>query len=267
MATVLKAGNTTTGGTFTPDSTGILEIKTGTGTGTTAMTLDASQNVVIAGTLTASGGFVGGGGNYVLTAATATGPGTWTKPAGLKAIKVTVVGGGGSGGPAPGAAAGGSGGGGGGATIRYIIAPAISGPVAYTVGTGGTTPAAGGTSSFGPWNPASPAPTVTISATGGGAGAGASVGGSGGTGSGGSLNITGGGGGAGYQNPAWPGIGGTGGSSIFGGGGRGTYTSTPTAGQVGGAYGGGGGGGQAYSSGTAVGGNGAQGVIIVEEFY
>jgi hypothetical protein len=61
MATVLKAGNATSGGVFTPDSTGILEIKTGTGVGTTAMTIDASQNVNIAGSITASGGILGTG--------------------------------------------------------------------------------------------------------------------------------------------------------------------------------------------------------------
>ena len=59
MATVLKAGNVTTGGTFTPDGTGILEIKTGTGVGTTAITADASQNVTIAGGLTVTGNVVG----------------------------------------------------------------------------------------------------------------------------------------------------------------------------------------------------------------
>jgi hypothetical protein len=59
MPTILKAGNLTTGGTFTPDSTGILEIRTGTGTGTTGMTIDASQNVTVAGTFTATGGSIG----------------------------------------------------------------------------------------------------------------------------------------------------------------------------------------------------------------
>ena len=56
MATVLKAGNSTTGGSLTPDSTGILEVKTGTGTGTTAVTIDASQNVTFAGTAAVSTG-------------------------------------------------------------------------------------------------------------------------------------------------------------------------------------------------------------------
>jgi hypothetical protein len=48
MATVLKAGNATTGGSFTPDNTGTLQIKTGTGAGTTAITIDANQNVTFA---------------------------------------------------------------------------------------------------------------------------------------------------------------------------------------------------------------------------
>ena len=47
MATILKAGNVASGAQITSDTTGILEIKTGTGAGTTAMVLDASQNVGI----------------------------------------------------------------------------------------------------------------------------------------------------------------------------------------------------------------------------
>lgn len=57
MATVLKAGNVTTGGSFTPDNTGILEIKTGTGAGTTAVTVSTGQVVTLANALPiASGG-------------------------------------------------------------------------------------------------------------------------------------------------------------------------------------------------------------------
>jgi hypothetical protein len=47
MATILKAGNVASGAQITSDSTGILEIKTGTGSGTTALTVDTSQNVGI----------------------------------------------------------------------------------------------------------------------------------------------------------------------------------------------------------------------------
>jgi len=49
MATVLKAGNATTGGAFTPDGTGSMEIKTGTGVGTTALTLSSTQIATFAG--------------------------------------------------------------------------------------------------------------------------------------------------------------------------------------------------------------------------
>ena len=45
MSTTIVAGNATNGAAITSDNTGILELKTGTGSGTTAVTLDASQNV------------------------------------------------------------------------------------------------------------------------------------------------------------------------------------------------------------------------------
>lgn len=54
MATTITAGNATNGLALTPDNTGILQLKTGTGSGTTALTLDASQNATVAGTLTAT---------------------------------------------------------------------------------------------------------------------------------------------------------------------------------------------------------------------
>jgi hypothetical protein len=74
MATVLKVGNVASGGSFTPDSTGILQIKTGSGAGTTAMTIDTSQNATFAGTIADSLGSVRSTpinsqtGAYVLTA-------------------------------------------------------------------------------------------------------------------------------------------------------------------------------------------------------
>jgi hypothetical protein len=114
-------------------------------------------------------------------------PGTWTKPATVVAIKVTVVGGGGS-------AAAAGGGGGGGTAIRYLQAPSIPGPVAVTAGPG--------TNSFGAF----------ASAT---TGSGAPVGGGGGVGSSGDVNIVGG---TGY--PSSPNLG-AGGPSTMGGGGRG----------------------------------------------
>ena len=121
-----------------------------------------------------------------------TSSGTFTVPAGVTQVKVTVAGGGGSGGnarststPTPrgtnvGSAYGG-GGGGGGVTIKYVTGLTPGGTVSVTVG------GSSGTSSFGAF----------CSATGGGtaaAGVGNSstAGGAGGTGSGGDINITGG---------------------------------------------------------------------------
>lgn len=113
-----------------------------------------------------------------------TSPAVWTKPSGLKAVSVTIVGGGGGGAGAKGApgpseiqgGGGGAGGfcGGGGDLSGYILAPLIPGPLNITVGAAGTAGSAtipsptggtsaggtGGTSSFGP----------LISCTGGAAG-------------------------------------------------------------------------------------------------
>lgn len=201
------------------------------------------------------------GGNYIRR--TYTSPATWTKPAGLKAVQVTVVGGGGNGGPAFAGisqASVGGGGGSGGASIRYIPAPSIPGPVAVTRG------AAGGTSSFGAFASATGGGngtnrTITTSGTipptlqgqPGGAGSGAS----------GDINLSGsrGGFGGGFSNPFAPltdsGEGGAsfisgnariGAAGQFGGGGAGAVRPGP-------------------SPATATGGAGGLGVVIVEEFY
>ena len=54
MANSITAGNSSNGGTaIVTDTSGTLEIKTGTGSGTTAISIDASQNVTISGTLNA----------------------------------------------------------------------------------------------------------------------------------------------------------------------------------------------------------------------
>ena len=59
MASTITAGNATNGLALSCDNTGILELKTGTGSGTTAITADASQNVTFAGTITATNGITG----------------------------------------------------------------------------------------------------------------------------------------------------------------------------------------------------------------
>jgi len=217
----------------------------------------SGQALVTNGSGTLSFGSAGGG-NYVLQAFTS--PATWTKPAGIKAVKVTVVGGGGDGGTAAAATPQfverkGAGGGGGGTSIEYIPAPSIPGPVSVTTG------AAGGTSSFGPF----------CSATGGSvggalSGTGVASGGVGGAGSGGDINMPGGTG----QLVTIPGQpAGAGGGSIFGVGG--VAVQGTNNGVAGGNFGGGGSGGSRTgpvgSTSEFPGGAGSAGIVIVEEFY
>lgn len=190
---------------------------------------------------------------------------TWTKPAGLKYITAEIVGGGGGGEggtvySGAGATAGG-GGGGGGYSKKLIAASSLGLTETITIGIGGlgvlagVAPAfTGGATYFGSF----------ISATGGGGGS-AENGGSGGIGSGGDINIYGGGAGAGVidsgSSHADSRVGGNGGSSFFGGGGKGQENTK--AAQSGGLYGGGG----AGCSATQAGGNGANGVVVVTEYY
>jgi hypothetical protein len=213
----------------------------------------------------------GAAGDVIMNVYTSLGTSTWTKPATIKSIKVTVVGGGGSGGTATrgaqypsmlqvtrnGASTGG--GGGGGYAQKTYPAATLPGPQPFTVGGAATASSFGG-----------PAPIV--SATGGSSSTSLTgapgpststnngVGAAGGAGSGGSLNIPGGyGGGAGNQ---------LGGSSVLS-----TQSSENIAnatGISGVIYGGGGTGASAGASsvaGSFAGGTGAQGVVIVEEFY
>jgi len=106
------------------------------------------------------------GGVTAASAQAFTAPGTWTKPASVKFVKVTVVAAGGgqttSAGPA-GSAPSGAGGG----AIKYVPGPSMPGPVSITVGAGvlgGT----GGSSSFGPHASATGGTTSTPGAGTGG---------------------------------------------------------------------------------------------------
>ena len=201
-------------------------------------------------------GEAGGGGG--LTANYYTSPGTWTKPAGLSAVRVTVVGGGGGGGagarnnPGNAFSYGGSGGAGG-YSQEVIQAPSIPGPVSVTIGSGGNqfNPGQGnpgnpgGTSSFGAF----------LSATGGSTG---NPGlqntpgnpGAGGNGVGGQLNQTG------FTS-----------GGVFGGfgfaGNQGGLSGSGTSGNPGVGRGGGGGGG--YDNANP--GVGTAGIVIVENIF
>jgi len=194
---------------------------------------------------------IAAGGDYVMQVYT--GPATWTKPASVKAVKVTVIGAGGNGGSGvPDNQAGGGGGGGGGA-LKYLDAPQIPGPITVTVGT-----APSKTSSFGP----------LVSATGGGNGTNATptapgTPGSGGTGSNGTANV-----------PGSKGEASTGGAAALGFGTivqMNSFSTNPPANRPGILYGGGAAGGYGNPAlpipATGPGGTGAAGIVIVEEFY
>jgi hypothetical protein len=219
---------------------------------------DGSGNISTAGTITATS-FVGDGAGLTGLAGgfsnmeVFTSSGTFTVPAGVTKVKVTVVGGGGGGGGANSGSFSGGGGAGGGAAIKVVSGLTPASTVSVTVGTGGGGSnygsgygGAGNTSSFGAY----------CSATGGAGGKGGDntivASALGGIGSGGDLNIRGGCG-TPYANSAIPGVGG---SSIFGGG----APMSAGVGTAGGAYGGGAGG----ARDNRIGASGAAGVVIVE---
>jgi len=163
---------------------------------------------------------------------------TWTIPAGVTKVRITVVGGGGSG------SAFGGGGGGGGTAIKVLTV--VAGTLTYTVGgAGASSQVASGTNNT----------ITTVSATAGSPGATQGV--AGGIGSNGDLNIRGGPGSPLSDQSGSTALGGAGGSSYLGGGGQSTFNTTATAG---GAYGGGGSG----HGGGGAGGTGAAGVIVFE---
>ena len=192
---------------------------------------------------------------------TSTGGNTWTKPVGLVRVVVELVSGGGGGGGTPNADNNiGAGGGGGGYAKELLEANALGVTETATVGAGGTagnaaqgTGGSGGTSSFG----------SLLSATGGTGGVGVSSGGgAGGVGSGGDINRIG-------Q------VGGTGGAEVdrtgHGGDsemGHGAYIlGSAIAGDAGVAHGGAGSGGHRGTTTDRGGGAGADGIVIVWEYF
>lgn len=249
----------------------------------------------VAGQSILGSGDIATSGNYAMQVFTT--PGTWTKPATVRAVKVIVVGGGGASGNVSGNWPGA---GGGGAAIEYLSASQIPGPVAVTVGEGGltTNPAAlsGNTSSFGAF--ASATGGTTGRAASGGSGA------AGGAGTGGTYNIPGepgrlttsgsllfaygysipnpvpqGGPFPTFSNiPGAVGATGNGGRSLFGDGGSGGITAgsgtnnnpgfnSAIPAKQGTGYGAGASG--QYQTGGSTSGvaNGTSGIVIVEEFY
>lgn len=211
--------------------------------------------------------------SIVFNLLTFTSSGNYTPTAGAKYVRVTVVGAGGGGGsgclPSSGGSSnsgGAGGGGGGGGTTGIIPTSALTTPVTITVGTGGAGGNGGSSGFVNGGNGGSTSFGSYLSATGGVGGfyANATLCGSGRPGGigahGGGINsidFAGNAGSSGGNNNA-----GSGGGSFFGGGGAGGYDASG-GGAAGRAYGGGGGGG--YNQ-FGVGGNGANGAVLIEEY-
>jgi hypothetical protein len=181
---------------------------------------------------------------------------SFTVPAGITSVLVTLCGGGGGGAAYFDVSSAGAGGGGGAAGIKVPVSVTPGQVITVTVGAAGSggqvsgaNGTAGGASSFG----------ALVSAAGGGGGVSAGVGGSAGAASG---AVVAGGTGQAY-NPAATSSeqGGAGGGSAFGAGGFGSLRLGAVAAMPGGGYGTGGGGGC-----RTVGASGSKGFVLVEWF-
>jgi hypothetical protein len=183
---------------------------------------------------------------------------TWTIPAGVTKLKVTVIGGGGGGGSSTYYAPhdtyyNGAGGGAGAYSVVYLSGLTPGNTLTYTVGAAGAVNGGnGGTSSLSSGSQS----ITTVTCTGGAGGQsveGYPQGGAGGSATGGTININGSGGSDLYGE--------NGGSNPLGMGGKGSAGGYSTGNGTG--YGGGGGGAQNSSPGVS-GGAGAPGVVIFE---
>jgi|TARA_B110001454_G_scaffold58_1_gene47 hypothetical protein len=229
--------------------------------------------------ITESGGtltYVRAGGLRSMQVFTSTSNVLWTKPAGISTIKVYCTGAGGGGGAPGNSWDSGGGGGAGGTAIRIYDVSSVANVTIIVGGSGaggGTDGSStdayeegvtGGTSSFA-------GPSQTITATGGGGGwdgnSGAAGGGDYGVGLNGQLNLRGEQGSSGNDHGTSWAHSGHGGSCFWGGApnNRVNQAAHPT--NVDATHGNGGGGGTSQNSATYMrGGNGGDGLIVVEEY-
>lgn len=252
----VSATSLTTGQIIQPAAT-ILTIKDNQGGTRLSIPAPGIAQTTINNALITGGSTYGGTTQHVQTF---TGNGTFTIPANVASVKVTVVAGGGGGGGST-VSNNGGGGGSGSSAVKWLSALTSGNTLAVTIGAAGAaglTNATGGTG--GASSVASGTQTITSILTNGGAGGNGSLasspgGGGGAASSGGDLNLDGSAGSLGFATNS---LGGNGAGSILGGG-------APNSGGVGvngGAFGAGGGG--AGGAANHSGGAGSAGVVIFE---
>ena len=248
----------------------------GIGTKSPATALDVVGVITTSvGINNTSGALYSLGAIIYLTAGTAA---TYTPATGTRALRVTAIGAGGGGGgtDGQGASTGGAAGGGGagGVTVELITSVATS--YTYTVGAAGAGAAAGNNAGSAGGTTTFSGTGVSLSAGGGAGGSGRNAGagavrgarGAGGSASGGDLNVVGSGGTDGYSNFNLSSVG-NGGPSPYGAFGAGFGISGSSGGGAGtnaSGYGAGGGGASVVAlTSNDAGGDGAGGLIIIEE--